>query len=107
MRTTAGLLTVLATLSIGGGHALAERTELASTKVPLDPRAHAIKSTPGANRMRFEQKMGVRAHLRRGEHLAPVEAPELDPNAAGGALALLAGGALLFVDRRTSRALRL
>ena len=104
------------------GRALAEEAPPDATKVSADDRARLVGATMSgsASRTLINQRMGTRvtspgvpvaagvdrsnarpvAAPSKGEHLDVAAIPELDPNAAGLALALLVGGALLLVDRR-------
>jgi hypothetical protein len=99
MRSLVVSLSVVAALSVGVcRHALAEDIhpgddlhKVSDAKKPHTPNRVVIDPNTGVKKVR---------KLRRGEYLAPVEAPELNPNAAGLALVLLAGSALLYVDRR-------
>lgn len=109
MRSLAITIAVWVMCSFGlGGRAFADPTVPGATEVSADHRTRLVHAKPmrevgATKRVLFEQKMGIRVtKLRKGERLAPAEVPELDPNAAGLALALLVGGALLFVDRRRS-----
>jgi hypothetical protein len=107
MRSLAITIAVWVLCSFGfGGRALAEPTVPGATEISADPRTRLVHAKPmrevgATKRVLIEQRMGMRVtKLRKGERLAPDPVPELDPNAAGLALALLVGGALLFVDRR-------
>lgn len=105
MRSMALPLVICVTCSLGvGGRAFAEPAKPGATKVSTDARSRVVGAKPlgDAKRVLVEQKMGMRVPKpRKGDRLV-AGVPELDPNAAGTALALLVSGALLFLDRRRS-----
>lgn len=59
--------------------------------------AERVKRINGYKEKVAKMRVGQMQWERRGPSL---NVPELDPNAAGGALALLIGGALVLADRR-------
>jgi hypothetical protein len=108
MRTLAITTVVWVMCSLGAGsRAFAEPAVPGATEISADHRTRPVtkpmRAASAKHRALIEQKMGMRVKkMRKGEKVAPDAVPELDPNAAGLALALLVGGALLFVDRRRS-----
>ena len=99
MMPTVGFLVVLAAAWAGsGGDAFAQQIAAGTTTTSTDTQT---TEQVGENLVVIEPTRGTAVtKLRKGERLAPAAVPELDPNAAGLALALLVGGALLSVDRR-------
>jgi hypothetical protein len=105
MRQNFSLWVVLAAVWLGtGGSAVAQRSQPGESQVSSDDHASRARRLQEERRIAAEQRRGQKLKKpRKGEHAPEAQVPELDPNSAGLAFLLLAGSAMLLVDRRRLR----